>query len=166
MKKIELLLLFIGITCCVWGQGDHHSKASLYQSQEPTEEVASDLTFSDLPQLLEEEERKENRIKNLVEIYYSDSSKESHLLLPQLKALLFEVLDLKIQQAELKIKFLREELSIMQTDTLYREKTTEIERLKSAISKVEESLQFRKAHRVAIVLNRLKDLGLTKEASE
>ena len=165
MKKIHFLLLFIGIECSVWGQGDHHSKASLYQAHE-SEEIATDLTFSDLPRLLEEEESKENRIKNLVGIYFTDSSKESHLLLPQLKALLFEVLDLKIQQAELKIRLLRRDLSVMQADTLYREKTEEIERLKTAILKVEESLQFRKAHRVAIVLNRLKDLGLSKEASE
>ena len=166
MNKIHFLLLFIGIECSVWGQGDHHSKASLYHPNPPAEEVTPDLTFSNLPQLLEEEERKESRIRNLVEIYFTDSSKESHLLLPQLKALLFEVLDLKIQQAELKIQFLHRELSSMQADTLYREKTEEIERLKTAILKVEEGLQYRKAHRVAIVLNRLRDLGLSKEAGD
>ena len=161
MRRILFFILFTGMVFCVWGQVESHLNTEFFFEKGSNEALSTQFSYSDLPQLFQEEQKKERLIEHLVRVYKLSKDQEKPLVLSQLKEQLFKVLDLKIQQSELKIKDLREDLILMQEDTVYKEKIDEIGLLKEAILKVEDILQFRKAHRVAIVLNRLKDLGLT-----
>ena len=103
---------------------------------------------------------KEKEIQIKVKHYEEAEEAERLLLLDEITDLLFEVLDVKIQQKELEITLLDRELNSMQLDTIYAHKKEQIEALKGSINQVEDNLQFRKAHRNAIVLNRLEELGI------
>ncbi len=166
MRSILFLILLTGMELSVWGQDGSHSRANFFMEKGPSEQLDSQFSYSDLPQLYHQEQKKEKLIEHLVRVYKLSKDQEKPMVLSQLKDQLFKVLDLKIQQSELKIKDLRRDLSLMQEDKVYKEKIEEIEQLKGAILKVEDILQFRKAHRVAIVLNRLKDLGMTPPEGE
>ena len=127
------------------------------ESPFPPPRTSSGLSFS---QLIQEEQRMEKAIILKVSSYQEAKKPEQIRLLSDIKKLLFEVLDLKIQQKEMEITLLDRELSAMQRDSMYAHKKEQFESLKESIRQVEENLQFRKAHRNAIVLNRLKELGI------
>ncbi|MEM6633467.1 MAG: hypothetical protein AAF694_27585 [Bacteroidota bacterium] len=156
MLKFLLTFPIFGIILNLSAQNN----AVSFQESNPESPAPTLSSEFSLDKYFLQERQKEEAIAEKVLSYRNGDNATRLELLSEIKDLLFEVLDLKIQQKELEITLLDRELNAMQLDSVYSQKQEAIQALKESIHQVEDNLQYRKAHRNAIVLNRLRELGI------
>lgn len=103
-------------------------------------------------------EYKERELRRLMLKYKTAPQQEQSIISSQMKASLYQIFDMSIDNKKKEADLLANQLLAMENNQAFTEKQDKIQYLQSALEKVENNLSFRKANRDRIVNQRLSEL--------